>query len=99
MIITFKDNSDEVLAAMESACNRALEKCGLVGEGYAKKLCPVDTGNLRNSITHTVSDGEKPHMSAQIANTAYPLSAEPAHITLAADKRRGYTKTKKEIGI
>ena len=59
MIITFKDNSDEVLAAMESACNRALEKCGLVGEGYAKKLCPVDTGNLRNSITHTVSDGEK----------------------------------------
>ena len=60
MIITFKDNSDEVLAAMESACNRALEKCGLVGEGYAKKLCPVDTGNLRNSITHTVADsGER----------------------------------------
>lgn len=59
MIITFKDNSDEVLAAMESACNRALEKCGLVGEGYAKKLCPVDTGNLRNSITHMVNDGEK----------------------------------------
>ena len=21
-------------------------------EGYAKQLCPVDTGNLRNSITH-----------------------------------------------
>lgn len=60
MIITFKDNSDEVLAAMESACNRALEKCGLVAEGYAKKLCPVDTGNLRNSITHTVADnGER----------------------------------------
>lgn len=59
MIITVKDNSDEVLAAMESACNRALEKCGLVGEGYAKKLCPVDTGNLRNSITHMVNDGEK----------------------------------------
>lgn len=60
MIIAFKDNSDEVLAAMESACNRALEKCGLVGEGYAKKLCPVDTGNLRNSITHTVADsGER----------------------------------------
>lgn len=59
MRITLEDHSDEVLEALESACQRALEKCGLVGDGYAKKLCPVDTGNLRNSITHTVSDGEK----------------------------------------
>lgn len=59
MKIKLEDHSDEVLEALESACQRALEKCGLVGEGYAKKLCPVDTGNLRNSITHTVSDGEK----------------------------------------
>lgn len=60
MKITLEDHSDEVLEAMESACQRALEKCGLVGEGHAKKLCPVDTGNLRNSITHTVSDnGER----------------------------------------
>lgn len=44
---------------MESACQRALEKCGMVAEGYAKKLCPVDTGNLRKSITHMVNDGEK----------------------------------------
>ena len=27
-------------------------------EGYAKKLCPVDTGNLRNSITHVVDEQE-----------------------------------------
>lgn len=59
MQITLEDHSKEVLAAMESACAVALEMCGLVGEGYAKKLCPVDTGNLRNSITHTVSDSEK----------------------------------------
>lgn len=59
MQITLEDNSDEVLAAMESACAVALEMCGLVGEGYAKKLCPVDTGNLRNSITHMVSESEK----------------------------------------
>ncbi len=43
---------------MQSAAIRALEKCGLVGEGYAKKLCPVDTGNLRNSITHSVDSAE-----------------------------------------
>lgn len=27
-------------------------------EGYAKDLTPVDTGNLRNSITHKVVDDE-----------------------------------------
>lgn len=59
MKIIFDDHSDEVLSALEAALARGLEKCGLVAEGYAKKLCPVDTGNLRNSITHTVSDGEK----------------------------------------
>ena len=54
----FTDNSKEVLEAMQQAAVRALEKCGLTAEGYAKKLCPVDTGNLRNSITHTVDEEE-----------------------------------------
>lgn len=59
MKITFEDHSDEVLAALEMGCNRALEKCGLVAEGYAKQLCPVDTGILRNSISHGVDSAEK----------------------------------------
>lgn len=60
MKITLEDHSAEVYKELEAACQRALEKCGLVAEGYAKKLCPVDTGNLRNSITHTVADnGER----------------------------------------
>lgn len=54
MRVEFEDNSKEVLAALEEAAERALEKCGLVAEGYAKKLTPVDTGNLRNSISHKV---------------------------------------------
>ena len=58
MDIKFTDNSKEVLEAMQQAAVRALEKCGLTAEGYAKKLCPVDTGNLRNSITHTVDEEE-----------------------------------------
>ncbi len=58
MNIEVQDHSAEVLEALESACQRALEKCGLVGEGYAKKLCPVDTGNLRNSITHMIDEQE-----------------------------------------
>lgn len=59
MHVEITDHTDEVLSAMRAAALRGLEKCGLVGEGYAKKLCPVDAGNLRNSITHTVDPGEK----------------------------------------
>lgn len=55
MSIEITDNSKEVSAAIEAAILRGLEKCGLVAEGYAKKLCPVDTGLLRNSITHALS--------------------------------------------
>ena len=58
MNVQFADNSKEVLEAMQQAAVRALEKCGMVAEGYAKKLCPVDTGNLRNSITHMVDEQE-----------------------------------------
>lgn len=59
MHIEITDNSDLVKEELEDACLRALEKCGLTAEGYAKKLCPVDTGNLRNSITHQVVEGEQ----------------------------------------
>lgn len=56
--IDLTDHSAEVLAELKSAAVRALEKCGLVAEGYAKQLCPVDTGNLRNSITHQTDTAE-----------------------------------------
>lgn len=56
--INITDNSGQVVEALQDACLRALEKCGLAGEGYAKLLCPVDTGNLRNSITHRVDEAE-----------------------------------------
>lgn len=58
MKIDLTDNSDKVLAEFEAACLRALEECGLTAEWYAKKLVPVDTGNLRNSISHAVDSGE-----------------------------------------
>lgn len=58
MAIKFTDNSDEVKAAMQAAALRALIRCGMKAEEYAKDLCPADTGNLRNSITHAVDSGE-----------------------------------------
>lgn len=55
----FIDNSKMVLEEFQVACLRALERCGMEAEGYAKDLAPVDTGNLRNSISHKV-DPEEP---------------------------------------
>ena len=57
--ITLIDNSALILSEFEAAVTRALERCGSQAEGYAKDLCPVDTGTLRNSITHEVGyDGD-----------------------------------------
>lgn len=58
MSYTYKDNSKEVSDNIKAALKRGLEKCGLTAERFAKKLAPYDTGNLRNSITHEVDDGE-----------------------------------------
>ena len=54
MSYTYKDNTDEVLAALKRAKRRGLEAIGLTAEGYAKRETPVDTGRLRNSIAHAV---------------------------------------------
>ena len=59
MSVKIHDNSKEVSDNIKEALLRGQETCGLVAEGYAKKLAPVDTGNLRNSITHDVDDGEQ----------------------------------------
>lgn len=58
MSVEIQDHSAEVSAEIKAALLRGLEKCGLVAEGYAKRLCPVDTGNLRNSITHMIDEQE-----------------------------------------
>lgn len=57
MSVQFTDNSDKVLSEFEQAIARALERIGSQAEGYAKDLCPVDTGRLRNSISHKVDKG------------------------------------------
>ena len=56
MSYTYKDNTAEVLSALERAKKRGLEAIGLTAEGHAKKETPVDTGRLRNSVSHTTDD-------------------------------------------
>ena len=50
--IVITDKSPEVLAALPRAIERALWSMGAAAEGHAKGGAPVDTGRLRNSITH-----------------------------------------------
>lgn len=56
MSVTFISHAKEALSAEQAARNKALEIIGGKAESYAKKLCPVDTGRLRNSITHQQYD-------------------------------------------
>ena len=56
MSVKLTDNSSEILYAAAEAKKAALEAVGLKAEKYAKKeltdFPAVDTGRLRNSITH-----------------------------------------------
>ena len=72
MSYTYKDNTDLVLSAWERAKKRGLEAIGLTAEGHAKKITPVDTGRLRNSMAHAVDDD-----AAYIGtNTSYAIFVE-----------------------
>lgn len=57
MSFTLKINP-ALIPNIEAACKRGLDICGGKAETYAKLRCPVDTGNLRNSITHQM-EGDK----------------------------------------
>lgn len=56
MSVTFTSHAKEALSAEQAARSKALEIIGGKAESYAKKICPVDTGRLRNSITHQQYD-------------------------------------------
>lgn len=53
------NNVNEILSAMNAQAIAALESIGQEAEGFAKEDCPVDTGRLRNSISHDVNADEK----------------------------------------
>ena len=59
MKVEVTDNSRIYIQAKNAAIAAALEAIGLTAERHAKADCPVDTGRLRNSITHMVDEGEQ----------------------------------------
>lgn len=57
------DNTEAILGAINQALVAALKECGLDGERFAKdnltRNRSVDTGRLRNSVTHQIREAEK----------------------------------------
>ena len=53
-----ENNAAQVESALNSAIAKALTMIGQQAEGYAKLMCPVDTGRLRNSITNAIDTEE-----------------------------------------
>lgn len=61
-VIIKADNSVKVALAINRALAAGLEEVGLAAEGFAKgnltRNHSVDTGRLRNSVTHVIDMGE-----------------------------------------
>lgn len=71
MSYTTKDNTKQVLSAMEKAIERGLEAIGFKAEKYAKiNETAVDTGRLRNSISHT-TDNEAAYIGTNVEYAPY----------------------------
>lgn len=54
-----ENNTEQIANAINQAVAAALEEIGLAAERFAKLETPVDTGRLRNSITHAIDMGEE----------------------------------------
>ena len=67
-------NEKKIKEKFEWHIERALVRIGLLVEGDALQLCPVDTGNLKLSIAHEVKK-EKREVTIG-ANTEYALNVE-----------------------
>lgn len=65
------DNTREAAKEIKAAIARSLEKIGLTAEGYAKLECPVDTGRLRNSITHQVEGENAVYIGTNVEYAPY----------------------------
>lgn len=74
MAVTIKvkvDNTKQVLADTQKHKERALIKCGAAWESYAKQGAPVDTGRLRNSLTHEMEGEDTVDIGSNVEYAIY----------------------------
>lgn len=68
---------DRVKKSFHAAALNSAQKLLLIAEGEAKKKCPIDTGRLRASITHAVTDVKEDVIVGQIGtNVDYAAFVE-----------------------
>ena len=80
--VQITSKSAEVLQAMREQVALGLEAIGQEAEGYAKDDCPVDTGRLRNSISHKVEEQEEAvYIGTNVAYAPYVEYGEYKHTT------------------
>lgn len=75
--VTFQSNLGKFDKATKEQLAKAAEIIGGMAESFAKELCPVDTGNLRNSITHATED--EGHTVVIGTNVTYAPYVELGH--------------------
>jgi HK97 gp10 family phage protein len=59
MKMRYESNKKAVIEAITKGQRAALEAIGVFVDGEASLRSPVDTGNLRASVTHQVNEKEK----------------------------------------
>lgn len=82
-IVEIGINTDNLLLALkktDDVCVKVLKMWGMDLESAAKKLCPVDTGLLRNSITWAIA-------GSGVNNSSY--NSNEVHKSTEATKKAG----------
>ena len=72
------NNVDKVKAECAEAVKKALMICGNNWENHAKDLVPVDTGRLKNSLTHEMPDNDTVAVGTNVEYAEYVEYGEKA---------------------
>lgn len=81
MGVNITDNSQKFNSEMLKKIENALWAIGETAEGYAKDNTPVDTGRLRNSITHAEKiDEQSTYIGTNVEYAPY-VEAGSSHNT------------------
>ena len=98
MEVDYKDNSKQVLSALEKGKHNALTTIGATAETHTKDNITaddlIDTGRLRNSISYTV-DGESAYIGTNVEYAPY-LELGTKKITAHHYLKRAVTEHKDE---
>jgi HK97 gp10 family phage protein len=79
----YQSNFKRIAKQLNENERRALEAIGLFVRGEAQVRCPVDTGNLRDSIDYQVNEGRKSVMVG--TNVEYGIYVEKGTGIYAAE--------------